>query len=280
MKNALLPNGKIVNAKEYDPMIHGDKIYCCGCRKPVSHSSAKNSNIEPYFKTTGKGESKHAPDCSEKREVKQIKTIKKLNKYTINISKINQNDLHVIKVHLGNTNIDCIPHGEINEVSRNNPKKTFNYYLGYSGSKNHSLGKITSLSTIAKLLRVNSIEDLNKTVLDINGKILPVNQFIIDQNRAFEIAKSGNFYIPHFVVYGKVGSVKKLDKVMFINFDVQDGARPFAAYIFSGHYKYFTYTKEQLEGNYVLIQGSFKFNGDHNQAEIQIMWNKQLHIMK
>lgn len=67
---------------------------------------------------------------------------------------------------------------------------------------------------------------------------------------------------------------------MFINFDVQDGARPFAAYIFSGHYKYFTYTKEQLEGNYVLIQGSFKFNRDHNQAEIQIMWNKQLHIMK
>lgn len=280
MKNALLPNGEKINAIEYDPMIHGVEIYCLSCKRPVIHSKAKYSNIEPYFKTTGKGLSKHTPGCSEKREVKQIETIKKLNRYTTDISKVNPNNFHIIKVQFGNINIDHMPHGEMNEVSRNNPKKKLGYTLIYSGRQNHSLGQITSLSTIAKLLRVNTVEDLSKTVLEINGKMLLVNQFVIDQDQAFEIAKSGNFYIPFFVIYGKIGFVKKLDKVMFINFDVQDGLKPLSAYIFSGHYKYFTYTKEQLEGNYVLIQGSLKFNEKYNKTEIQIKWNKQLHIMK
>lgn len=82
------------------------------------------------------------------------------------------------------------------------------------------------------------LENLSKTLLDLNGQMIPINQFVIDQNKAFGIAKSGNLYIPYFVVYGKIGSVRKLDKVMFINFDQQDGLKPFVAYIFSGHYKY------------------------------------------
>ncbi|WP_027365836.1 hypothetical protein [Desulfotruncus alcoholivorax] len=261
-------------------MIHGDKIYCCGCQKPVSHSNAKNSNIEPYFKTTGRGKSKHKIDCPEKREIKQIKTIKSLTRYTTNLNKINPDDFHVIKVALSKTNIDHVPHGEINEVSKDNSKKRLDYILRYSGNQKRLPVQISSLATIAKLLSKNSLKNLTKTFFDINGNTWLINQFIIDQNQAFEIAYSGNFYIPYFVVYGKVGSVKKLDKVMYINFDQQDGLKPFTAYVLSSYYEYFTYTKEQLEGNYVLIQGPLKFNARYNQAEIQIKWNKQLYIMK
>ncbi|WP_131820835.1 hypothetical protein [Desulfotruncus arcticus] len=123
---------------------------------------AKNLLVTPVRKTATLSRilklpvkvNQNTPDCSEKREVKQIKTMRKLNRYTRNISKVSTGDFHIIKVQLSNINIDRITHGEVNEVSKNNPKKKLGYTLRYSGKHNYSLGQITSLSTIAKLLHV------------------------------------------------------------------------------------------------------------------------------
>lgn len=193
--------------------------------------------------------------------------------------KINISDFHVIKVDFGYNDITHMPHGEISEISKNNPKKKLNYTLSYSNRKNCLVEKITSLATIAKLLQKNTPKQLSKIALDISGKMTLVNQLVIDQNQAYEIAKSSNFYLPWFIIYGKVRSVVKLNKVMFINFDEQDGLKPFTAYIFSGHYKFFTYTKEQLEGKHVLLQGNIKFNERYNKTELQVILNKQLYLL-
>ncbi|MBM7854929.1 hypothetical protein JOC37_001309 [Desulfohalotomaculum tongense] len=280
MQNARLPNGQIINAYEYDRLIHGDKIYCCYCKAEVIYVGIGNRNNVPFFRTTGRNKSVHEDYCPEKRQIKQIKTLKALNKYTVDINKANLNDFHVIKVDFSNNDIARIPHGEISEISKNNSKKRLNYTLSYSNRKNCLVRRITSLATIAKILQQNTPEQLRKIALDIGGKMVPINQLVIEQNKAYEISKTGNFYLPWFIVYGKVRSVVKLNKIMFINFDEQDGLKPFAAYIFSGYYKYFTYTKEQLEGKHILVQGNIKFNEKYNKAEIQVMCNNQLYIMK
>ncbi|MTI80031.1 MAG: hypothetical protein FH758_03960 [Firmicutes bacterium] len=279
MQNARLSNGQIINVYEYDHEIHGENIFCRHCKAKLIYVGTGNRNSGPFFRTTGHNDSIHEDDCPEKREVKTIKTLKTINDYTVDINKVNLNDNHIIKVNLDN-NLAGSSHGKISEVNKNDSKKKLNYTLNSKNRKKQLTKNITSLTTIANLLQKCSAEELKKIALDIKGKLMLVSQLVIDQNKAYEISRTGNFYSPWFVVHGKVRSVKKLDKVLFINFDEQDGLKPFTAYVFSGHYKYFTYTNEQLEGKHILVHGKIKFNEKYNKAEIQIMWNKQLYILK
>lgn len=177
------------------------------------------------------------------------------------------------------TNKEQIPHGPISEIGMGHSKKRLTYVNRYSGTKNALFRKITSLSGIAKLLK-NEPQDLARITFTQQGKIFSFTEIIIDQNRATKIALENTYTNVDFIVYGAVRSVIKTEKVMFINFDTQNGLKPFDIFVFAGDFDRFTLSKEQLEGKPLLAQGKIKFNERYSKAEMQVRSNKQIHVLK
>lgn len=280
MQNALLPNGQVVNAKEYDDQIHGKLIYCPGCKVPLIWVNPQNDDRSPYFRTTGHGESEHKRFCPHNRDVKILDTMKKVNRYTTRLINIPETERVVIKLNL-NTNINEIPQGKVNEIPDSHPKKSYKYSLSYKRKQKKPIRSISSLSAIARLIMDNTEEELNKVFLDYNGKQLPLSDLVVDQTRANELAFNEGKTTSHYIVYGRILKVIKTEKVMFLNFDRENGTlKPFAAFVFAQDYNWFAYTKNELENNVVLVWGQIQLNRKYNKAEVQIRSNKDLYIFR
>ncbi|MQL53631.1 hypothetical protein GFC01_15440 [Desulfofundulus thermobenzoicus] len=277
MQNALLPNGKIINAKEYDQLIHGEKLFCVSCKKPVIYVGSDQGNREPFFKTTGRGESIHKEDCKERRTLIIFDSLKTINKYTTDMSKMDSEDKYLIKLDFAPDNKEQIPHGSIDEIDESHPKKKFTYAYKYSKKRSTLPKRITSLSQIARLLK-NKPEDLSRITFTQQGELFSFTDIVIDQDKATEIALGNKYTNIDFIIYGVVRSVIKTEKVMFVNLDTQDGLKPFDIFVFAGDFKWFTLTKEQLEGKPILARGKIKFNERYNKAEMRVRFNKQIYV--
>jgi len=278
MQNALLPNGRIVNAKEYDHQIHGKEIYCPECKVPLIWANPQNDDRSPYFRTTGYGESDHKPFCPHNRVVKILNTMKKVNQFTTRLSDIPEAEKVVIKLNL-KTDMIKVPQGEVNEIPNSHPKKSYKYSLRYNRRQKKPIRSISSLSAIARLIMDNKEEELNKVFLDYNGKQLPLSDLVVDQTRANELAFNEGKTSFHYIVYGRILKVVKTEKVMFLNFDRENGTlKPFAAFVFAQDFSWFTYTKDKLENNAVLVWGQIQLNRKYKKAEIQLRSNNNIYI--
>lgn len=276
MQNALLPTNDTINAKEYDPLIHGEKLFCTSCKVPVIFVGKDQDNRNPFFRTTGRKKSVHKEWCKEIRSLIVFDSLKTVNRYT---GKVDDDNTHLIELNFATDNNTAIPHGPISEISEDHSKKRLTYVNRYSGTKNALFKKITSLSGIAKLLK-NRPEELARITFTQQGKLFSFTEIIIDQNKAINIALEKKYANVDFIVYGVVHSVIKTEKVMFINLDTQDGLKPFDIFIFAGDFKWFTLTKEQLEEKPILARGKIKFNERYSKAEMQVRSNKQIHITR
>lgn len=83
MNSALLHNGQVVTAAEYNPDTNGNRIYCIDkiCKTPVIFVNGSESTV-PYFKTTGKNsDSKHHDKCGFARPLTFEESIKKVEEF-------------------------------------------------------------------------------------------------------------------------------------------------------------------------------------------------------
>lgn len=276
MQNALLPTKEIINAKEYDRLIHGEELFCVSCKVPVIFVGQDQSNRSPFFKTTGRKESVHKKDCKEVRNLAIFDSLKTVNRYT---GKVDDDNNHLIELDFALDNKAQIPHGPISEIGEDHSKKRLTYVNKYSGTKNALFKRITSLSGIAKLLK-NSPEELARITFTQQGELFSFSEIVIDQNKATKIALENSYTNVDFIVYGVVRSVIKTEKVMFINFDAQNGLKPFDIFVFAGDFKWFMLTRENLERKPILARGKIKYNKLYNKAEMQVRSNKQIHVVK
>jgi hypothetical protein len=122
---------------------------------------------------------------------------------------------------------------------------------------------IRTLKKIVSLIKKNEAEELSKLAFKINGQIIRFFELVINQNTAYEKARLNEGNNQEYIVYGKIQSIKKTDKVMFINLDEQDGAKPFAIVIFANKFGQFAFVDQGLEGKCLLTFGNvtLKKNG-------------------
>lgn len=281
MQNALLPNGEIVNAREYDVRKHGDVIMCPHCKARVIY--VHSSNTEPHFKTTGRSpDFTHKQDCPHVRKILQIvDTIKKLRKYTTDLSDATSRQQQIIidiQPLFKQLNTGPTPKGPITEIPNSHPKKQFDYAMRYKDAIELPVKQINSLKTIAKLIKDNCIEKLASTFFLVNEKQLRISDVIIDQNTANRICRTGDIENIPYIVYGTIRSVARREKVMFLNFDTQDGAAPFTAYVFARHFNNFSYTQEEILKKFVLLLGFIKPNSKYGYAEMELKSEKQMYV--
>lgn len=270
MRNAYLKNGEKLPAKDYNLRVHGSAVYCkCGAR--VICVTPNNDDRESFYKTTGSKDSKHDNNCSEIRRLR-INMVEKGVKFSAAIKAVQEEQQRTISLNLssatkqpGNINIDEVEYEKPNYVNR--PRKI----------ENRLHGSIKSLSTIATLLTKNSAEELLTIVFKINGKKIPLSKLVIEQNAANEIAKAG--LDEEFIVYGIVDNVVKREKVMYINFDEQDGAKPFALVVFANNFDKFA-INEKIEGKTVLAYGKITPQYGATEGTQMILNNKQhIHVL-
>ena len=276
MQNAKLPDGTIINAKEYIESVHKGKIYCVYCGATVIHVNPEDR--DPFFKTTGQTDkSRHLDNCVQKRNLQVFDSLKMINKYTTKLADTHSNGEYIIKINFDSFDIRKQPKGQTPEIGFDHHKKKLPYANGYTNYKDSPIKSITSLKTIARLLK-NKPEELAKIVLVVNGQRYRLNELVLNQNQANELARSniGNL---DYIVYGQVMSVKRREKVIYINMSVQDGMEPFTAMVFKKYFVHFKYKDEKLIGNPVLIAGRLKLNDRNNKAEMVIYSSKQLEVL-
>lgn len=109
------------------------------------------------------------------------------------------------------------------------------------------------------MIKRNEPEQLSKIVFKRYGKKIRFYDFVIDQNVAYEKATQVGEYDQEYIIYGKVRSIVKIeDKVVFINFDEQEGGKPFALVIFSNRFDQFKFVDKKIEGKFVLAFGNLR----------------------
>lgn len=276
MQNARLPDGSIINPKEYIPGIHDGNLRCPYCGAKVIFVST-NTTREPFFKTTGKStESKHLDNCPQKRNVEVFNSIKQIRNYHPDPTRPSTGQ-HVLHLELGDLYHERKANTSIPEIGWDHPKKQLDYANQYPDKKHELPDRARTLKALARYIK-NSEAVLASTIVKFNGAFYPISEIVIDQNMAHDIALTGN-ELERFI-YGTVFSVVRLEKVMYINFDQQDGALPFTIVVFQKSFKKFTYTKEKLEGKNVLVRGIIRFNSRTNQTETTVWSNSQLEWVK
>lgn len=275
MKNARLPDGTIISTDEYIPGVHAGKIFCPYCGAKVFYCCT-NTSREPFFRTSGKSpESTHRNDCSQKRILAVFNSMKRINNYKPDPKRKNIKQ-HILQLKIPGLD-EAFP-GEVNEIGWDHPKKKLHHVNQYSNFKNELPPTARSLKALIRYLK-NSDEVLYSTLVKFNGMSYRINELVIDQNAAYELAIKQNT-LERFV-YGIVVSVVELQTVTFINFERQNNDRKFTAVIFDAkNNPKFTYEKAKLEGEAVLVRGLLRYNSKADQAEITISSDIQLEILK
>ena len=169
-------------------------------------------------------------------------SLKAVNRFT---DAVNPKKKQLIELNFGAESRALAPHGPIPEIDKSHPKKGLAYVNRYAARVERPYKKITSLSMIARIIKRhrNNPEGLAQYTFTQQGQQFLFHKIIVDQNEATEIALKNKYPNIDFIVYGVVRSVVKREKIMYINFDTQDGMKPFNLFVFAGDYKLFTLSR-------------------------------------
>ncbi|MFA8440200.1 hypothetical protein [Pueribacillus sp. YX66] len=251
MNVARLSNGYIVTAKEYSPTKHGTQLFCIdrACQSPVIFvSGGKNT---AHFKTTGKLKSKHTAQCGFLRPLTFHESIAKMTEY--------QKQLKEAK---GKTTIRL-------NMSKIDPE--------YKPKKTPQ--KIESVKDVTRLLTSFEPDELAGIQVKVSDYKIPLTQMVLSSDEAHKSLWDGklNNQIPYFV-YGKISKVARREKVYYINLEQADNSL-FTLIVFDKHFKYFTYTDEQLVNQDIIVYGFIRKNkvmAARSASEIVIKSNDYL----
>jgi hypothetical protein len=251
MKSANLIGGQNISANEYDVRVHGQEIFCeCGAR--VICVTPNNDEREPFFKTTGNGDSRHREGCSEIRNL-YINNIEQAIRYVDTVEPVLDKELVMISFELGKKK--ALAGTGVGTIESDRQFKP-NYINkpGHTEKKTHE--SIKTLKKVADLIKKNKPEELSKIAFKRYGTTIRFFDLVIDQNVAYEKTKKVDQSNQEYIIYGKVNSIVKTDKVMFINLDEQEGAKAFALVVFANKFEQFAFVNRKMEGMFVLAFGN------------------------
>ena len=241
MHSALLPNGKMINARDYDSKLHGTRIVCMDptCRAPVIFVQ-KSNDVSPYFKTTGKHESKHAETCGFYKTLSFTETIDKISEYqdaflneglAENIVRLNLNRLD--------------PDYESRTAERDQSKEKDSSEIKIK-DKNETPKSISSLKTLVRVLTSNEPDVLSSIIVQVRGMKIPISSLVVNQARAHEVCWNDTVLSQfNYFVYGEVDKILRRDKVIYINFKPVNQVL-FSIVIFDKYFPHFTFKDEEL----------------------------------
>lgn len=275
MQTAMLNNGSIVNANEYEPDHHGHRIFCIDCKAPVIHVPT-SENKAAHFKTTGKNDSKHKPNCGFYEPLDAVESIKKIGEYQ---EKILDKGIKETLIRINMNRID--PDYEPRTISREKNeehRKTRDIKIK---DENKPPQSISSVKSVVKLLTSYEPDILATILVSIpGGHKVPISQVIVNQERAHRLLWEEKILNTGYFVYGKVLNITSGEKVKFINFEPVNQI-PFTLVLFNHYWKHFSYSEEQLKRKDVLVYGKLRKNdyNDKNQTEMIIKSDKYLEII-
>jgi hypothetical protein len=253
MNSALLYNGKVITAAEYNPDSHGHRIYCIdkSCKAPVIYVNTESSI--PHFKTTGKNEeSKHTDKCGFFKPLSFEESIQKVNEYQQELldQGIKEN---VIRLNMSKLDPDYEGKQVERDESEKKEKDPSEIKVKQESATPNSIG---SLKAIVKLLTSYEPDILASILVNVKGKKIPLSQLVISHDKAHELLWNGQAIenLSYFV-YGTIENVIRREKVYYISFKPINNVR-FSLVVFEKYFKHFTYTDEQLIGKDVLAWGS------------------------
>lgn len=171
MNSALLHSGKIVTAAEYNPDVHGNRIYCIDkiCKNPVIFVSGTESSV-PYFKTTGKtSDSKHHDKCGFARPLTFEESIKKVEEYQTDLMDKGIKEV-VIKMNMNKIDPDY-EGKQVDRVEKDKkPKDPNEVKIKQESATPNS---ISSLKAVVKLLTSYEPDTLASILVKCEGKKNP-----------------------------------------------------------------------------------------------------------
>ncbi|MFC0273600.1 hypothetical protein ACFFIX_19600 [Metabacillus herbersteinensis] len=280
MNSALLNNGKIITAREYNADSHGNRLFCMDCRAPVVFVTG-TENSSPYFKTTGKSnEGKHKPSCGFFKPLTFSETLKKVEEYQGEFLEKDKGIKEtIIKINLNKIDPDYESASLNNEEKQLKNKTDSNEIKIKQDSQTPST--VSSLRSMVKLLTSYEPDILSTIIVDVKGNKIPLSSLIVDQEKAHRMLWQDEIIdkIGYFV-HGTVEKVIRRDKVIYIVLKPLNNVL-FSLVIFDKYFKHFTYTDAELVGKKVLSYGHLKKNSfkDKNTREMSIKSNKYLEFI-
>lgn len=279
MNTALLHNGNVVAAKEYNAETHGNRLYCVdqSCKNvPVIYMPG-TENVTPYFKTTGKGDSKHSEQCGFYRTLDFVESVKKVEEYQGDLLEKGMKET-ILRINLNRLDPEYESKTVEKDASKEQKKDPSEIKVKQT---NETPASISSLKSIVKLMTSYEPDVLSSILVNIKGQKVPISSLIVDQEKAHELIWS-EAILPNtsYFIYGEVENVIRLEKVIFIAFKPINNV-PFSLVIFDRFFRHFTYSDSELKGKKVLAWGYLRKNTyqDKNTTEMAIKSNKYIEFL-
>ncbi|MCS0824686.1 hypothetical protein NX029_11955 [Cytobacillus firmus] len=280
MNSALLHNGQIITAAEYNPDKSGQRIRCIdkSCHTDLIFVPGTDSSV-PYFKTTGKNDhSKHNEKCGFYRVLTFEESIKKVEEYQSDLMEKGIKET-LIRLNLKKLDPDYVARTVEKEESEKKAKDPNEVKVKQEAKTPNSIG---TLKAIVKLLTSYEPDTLATILVSINGRKIPLSQIVISHDKAHELAWSDQAdpNLSYFV-YGVIQNVVRRESVYYINFEPVNGV-VFSLVIFSKYFKHFTYKDDQLIGRKVLAYGYRLKKNEYkgkNMSELLIKSNSYLEFL-
>ena len=280
MRTALLPDGSMVSAFHYNERVHGKKLYCIdkNCNAELIFVSGTSTTV-PYFKTTGKSKkSRHSILCGFYRPLTFEEGLSKIKEYQNEYLKNDEIEVNVVQLNMERIDPELsTEHREEKQEKKSGSRKQ------RKKSNDDELPKtIGSLQTLVNLFEKFEPDILATIFVEMDGKKIPLSDFILSHDVAHERLWSGK--LPndvHCFVYGIVEQILRRRKVHYINFKPVNNVL-FSLVLFEPYFPYFNYKDEQLLGKKVLAWGQLRKNtyNDKNTSEMIIKSNKYLYCLE
>ncbi|MCM3619807.1 hypothetical protein M3936_19740 [Sutcliffiella horikoshii] len=279
MQSAVLSNGKIVTADEFNSEIHGNSLYCYdkSCKAPVIFVKGSD-HMAPHFKTTGKSEeNKHHINCGFYRPLSFLESINKVKEYQEGMLKggIKQN---IVKINFNKLDPDYEPKTVEREEKEKKPIDPTEIKIKQENESTKSIG---SLKAIVNLLTSYDPGILSSIVVQVKGTKIPISKLILHSDKAYPLHWSNELLETPYFVYGKVERVIRREKVYFIAFESYNNSK-FSLVVFDKYFKHFSLRDEQLVGKEVISYGYLKknaYNQDIKRSELSIKSDKFIQIL-
>lgn len=278
MNAAILHTGTVVAARDYNVDTHGNRLYCIdkSCKVPVIYVGG-GDNLSPYFKTTGKNDSKHAANCGFFKPLNFVESVQKVDEYQDDLLEQGIKET-VVRINFNKLDPDYEP--RVIEREEKEEKKKDQDEVKVK-QENETPSTIASLKSIVKLMTSYEPDVLSSIIVNVKGKKVPISTLIIDQEKAHSILWSEES-IPgiNYFVYGEVDAILRREKVIYINFKPVNNVL-FSLILFDKYFKHFTYTDEDLKGKVILAWGHLRKNtyNDKNTTEMNIKSDKYIEIL-
>ncbi|TYS60549.1 hypothetical protein FZD47_20265 [Bacillus infantis] len=252
MHSALLQDGTLVAAAEYQVERHGSSIHCIDqtCLTPVIFI-AGTENTVAYFKTSGKGNSVHKPSCGFFQKLTFEQSISKVTQFQQAFKDQGIQDV-LVRLNLNAIDPDYVP----KPMEREPKEKALEEKSFKIKNENETPQSISSLKAIKKLITNYEPDILASIVLSIKGQRVAISELIKAEADAHAKLWAGelNSNLPYFI-HGKIEKITRREKVWYISLSTS-----FSLVIFDKYFKHFTYKDKQLLDKEILAYGFLKKN--------------------